>query len=440
MFVFDLSTKQSLPAISKWLDPDYRGEGDYILSRDSGVKRNHPAEFRKDFPEYCYQIPELMELKDRLNQTKRPMDRINSNATSSREFQRITGIANPLDALRGKSGMLVTEFGAEIVTNAWLKMFENMAYLEPLLQKLNKAKDKRFNTVHLAEAPGNFMLAINHYCKTNYPKLVWHWLANSYRDLYSSMTIYIGDTYHLMSRYRDNWIYGADGDGDITSPANIMSFKQNSTRLGPIHFLTSDVKYAPGDMNYDEEENYNIPVHMGHTICSLLILSKGGSTMLKEFAFFEAASVALLYLLACSFENLYITKPETSRPANSEVYIFGSGFKANITPLQIDQLLRIMGYVRRLNTAAGSPAIFRREDIPDDFIKRIVELETRLVDQQVQAMSRNLEIYERYATDRSNIYREFDNIRQSRSRAWIQRTKIKKLSPADRIVNIQSPT
>jgi len=53
----------------------------------------------------------------------------------------------------------------------------------------------------------------------------------------------------------------------------------------------------------------------------MCIQKKGGSFVLKLFDTFSSLSVELLFLLNYLYEDIYIIKPLTSRPANSEKYI-----------------------------------------------------------------------------------------------------------------------
>lgn len=438
MFVYDLSLnnvkgkRNKLPALTEWLNPNFSGMGNLLFDDEM----HHPKNFKHDFPEHVYQYDELIQMKNLLNQEKTPLDLINNTPENMAKFFRITNCFRSHDLLRGNNGFLCQEYNAEIVTNAWLKMFENMSFLDEILTKINKSKDPTFNTFHLAEAPGNFILAINHYLKTNYPKIEWNWMANSYRDLYSSSTHYLEDVYGLINKFRNKWLFGSDGDGDITSPANIISFRQELLKQfkGETHFVTSDVKYLPNGINYDEEENYNIPVHLGHLLSALTILSPGGTMMLKEFTFFEASSISLLYLMANCFDRLLIVKPETSKPANSEVYIFGIGYKANLTELQIERLFSILAYIRYLNNENGSPALFKRDVIPTSFVQKIIDFSKKLIDIQIPNLRKNIELYQKYiGTAPGKICRDFSVIREKMARDWIKKTQIQPISQNDKI-------
>jgi cap2 methyltransferase len=379
-----------------------------------------------DNEKYTYHYEELYEIKKKLNDAKHNLDKI----TNKKKYDSIVDLIRPQDELRGRSGILVTEYNAEIVTNAWLKMFELMIFVE--------IKNKKFTTFHVAEAPGNFLLAINHKINTENSDIEWEWLASSYRELFNkSENNYLIDQYHLIRKFQDNWIFGADGDGDITSPDNIVSFSQIiRTKFGhKVDLFTSDVKYVPVDVNFDEEERINLPVHLGHLLCALVTLNPGGVMILKEFTLLEASSVCMLYIMAYCFEKLHIVKPETSRPANSEIYIVGTGYKDNLTEQELQKLLNIMEYIRFMNTDCGSPAIFTKDSIPTKFIDEIVEVQSSLAAHQISGLEQNLALFEKYKNSSpATIRNDLISIRQKVAYEWIKKMKVKKLDDINKML------
>lgn len=428
---FNISVRGGrLPLAHKWLTPKYHGSGDFLVrSYSGGDAGNDPNNWRQDFPEYDYQYPDLLQIKKEINNSKKQLDKLSSN--DLKQYAAITARTRLHDTLRGKRGKLAITYNAEVVTNAWMKMYEMMQSIDPILEKIAAKKtNKIFQSVHFAEAPGNFMLAINHYLTSNHPEIDWEWYANSYRD--TGRKIYLEDNYGLMRKYPKKWWFGSDGDGDITSPDNIRSFAHQAERVGRFHLMTSDVKYVPPDVNYDEEEAINIPVHLGHVLCALVTLKKEGSMILKHLTLCESQTVSLLWILACCFQQLYIVKPETSKPANSEVYIVGHGYKKNITSIEINHLYNILRYCRYMNDGTGSPSIFLREDIPTEFVQMIVDAMIHIKDHQIAALNRDIAMYKKYRNSRYNkINQDMEDIRDKTADAWIEKQKIKPL-PSNR--------
>ena len=62
-----------------------------------------------------------------------------------------------------------------------------------------------------------------------------------------------------------------------------------------------------------------------------MMQKKGGTFIIKFFDMFTYASMELLYLLKSFYKTVIITKPKTSRYANSERYIVCRNFMMNST-------------------------------------------------------------------------------------------------------------
>lgn len=431
MLKYLISYPGVLPDSSRWIEPKYFGPGDFI-TRNNDSSFNDPKKWRIDFPNYVYTYFELQNLKTLLNTCKKQLDPINANSNDEKRFSLIFDLTRSYDDLRGKNGIIATQYGGEIVTNAWLKMYELCHLLDPMLGKISASRNRSFTSVSLAEAPGNFILAINHYLQ-NHHSVDWSWWANTYRSN-NQDTIYLSDNYGLIRRFPKKWLFGCDNDGDITSGDNLKSIAHSITEK--VHLVTSDVKYVPKNVNFDEEENINIPVHLGHVLGSLVILSKGGTAVLKEFTFFEAQSISLLWLLNCCFSEILIVKPETSKPANSEVYLVCNGYKRNLKKLELDKLFNYLRYIRKLNTEDGSPSLFMKQDIPADFVARICEIQQDLVNNQIENINKNISLFNHYKTTPVNVIRQ--NQKQNRAdtaQQWIKTNNLKSLSPNKHIID-----
>ena len=61
--------------------------------------------------------------------------------------------------------------------------------------------------------------------------------------------------------------------------------------------------------------------------------------MAAQFTCYETLSWNLIIIYASLFEELYMSKPVSSRPRNSEVYVVGKGFKG--LPDKLRNILQI---------------------------------------------------------------------------------------------------
>jgi len=123
----------------------------------------------------------------------------------------------------------------------------------------------------------------------------------------------------LINKYKDKWLIGPESDGDIRTLKNIDYFKDT---LGEVDLITSDcgICVELSDLNQYEEQIAETDYAQFYNMINLLKI--GGSGLIKTFIPLELASnVCLIYTLTQVFEKVYICKPITSRPQNSEVYL-----------------------------------------------------------------------------------------------------------------------
>lgn len=385
-----------------------------------------------------YQFDKLISIKKELNEAKCKLDPINNSM-----YNKLTAVTYVMEDLRGDNGRLSNEFNAQIVTKAWIKIYELICRYVPMEHEISRkisrqrtaqisVPKKDLYTFHIAEAPGAFIPSINHIIKTRYPSIDWNWFAESYRDPTNPRKLkgkYLGDHYGLMRKYEPKWIYGAESDGDITKGSNIRWFRHTINEYFPrLDLITSDVKFVPTvDFDFGEEEVYNIPVHAGHTITSLMTLSKGGIAILKTFTFLESASVSLLYLLSCCFEKVLVTKPIASTPANSETYLVCINYRNNLTPLQVEILYEYLDYCR--SHIKSPAALFPKSEIPKSFVDKVVEIGELLKKRQIEYINRNVNIYNTYnnkGVDSASM--DTSALRNKFAEEWL---KLYKIEPID---------
>ncbi|CAF5179215.1 unnamed protein product, partial [Rotaria magnacalcarata] len=113
----------------------------------------------------------------------------------------------------------------EIGTQAWAKMYEILANFD-LINDVNK--NPRLTTLHLCEAPGAFISALNHFLVTREENrnIEWQWFAQTLNPYYehdeSTVAMLIDDDriiYHTIDEKR--WDFGIDNSGNIMNEENI---------------------------------------------------------------------------------------------------------------------------------------------------------------------------------------------------------------------------
>ena len=275
----------------------------------------------------------------RLNAAKKLLDPIPK--------EKFLAINQTLDLYRNLRRTMQQKYHMFDATNASLKMYE-------LLMRLNLVdcltlEDNTLNSFSNAELPGAFLIAINYYMQSKCSGKGFNWVASSYLPAAAAkmgnITI-LEDKFKLYAMNRNRWFMGPrpnalpdgfdDITGDVTDPNTVISLgigvKSRFANTAGAVLYTSDAGIdVTGD--YAGQEENTSAINYGQIISGLLSLAPGGNFVTKQYTFFTPFSRSLIALVAGFFDETYITKPATSRPGNSEIYLVGKGFKGLSTEL-----------------------------------------------------------------------------------------------------------
>ena len=181
-----------------------------------------------------------------------------------------------------------------------------------------------FNTInsfHLAEGPGGFIEA----------------LANTRRnvsDNYIGMTLLDDVNDCNIPAWKKSDIFlrnnpnvrienGQTGTGDILS---IENFDYCLKKYGSsMDIITADGGFDFSS-DFNNQENNIVKLLFGQVCYAICLQKQGGHFVLKIFDCFMEHTIDILYILSAFYKSVYITKPNTSRYANSEKYIICKNF------------------------------------------------------------------------------------------------------------------
>ena len=175
------------------------------------------------------------------------------------------------------------------------------------------------STFHLAEGPGGFIEA------TSY-------MRKNPNDTYYGMTLINDDpgcpgwkksNTFLENNPNVNIVNGEDGTGDILKIENYKYCKDKF--MNSMDIITADGGIDVSD-DFNKQEKLVSKLLVAEVIYAVTMQKKGGHFILKIFDIFSKLTVDMLYLLSCIYSEVYITKPHTSRLANSEKYIVCKNF------------------------------------------------------------------------------------------------------------------
>ena len=276
------------------------------------------------------------------------------------------------------------------ISNAWLKCWE-------MIHAFSLIPDKcphDFIVFCNAEFPGSFIFAIHHYIQTKSSIRKYQWVANS---LWPGERGILKDEYGLYRKYRERWLMdGEKRSGDVMDPEMLRYLLTGFPYPHLVDLYTSDIGIALQHGEFNDQEEMETPLNLGQIVQGLCTLRQGGSMVCKMFEFFSAFNVTLLSLLSGMFDKFYVTKPATSRPANSEIYLVGKGFHGyerhsdTIHVLANDYLFRWTPEMNRKPIYLHGKEV----EVARDFYLRIVYASYEIYQRQIRFIQENIRLAE----------------------------------------------
>ncbi|XP_008292176.1 cap-specific mRNA (nucleoside-2'-O-)-methyltransferase 2 [Stegastes partitus] len=366
---------------------------------DQNIALRHPAE------EHC----RLQALKLSLNSVK--------NELSDKNVQVWHQHTNSTNRAGKVIAAVRSAANAEICTQAWCKFYEILGSFNLFPEEA--LQNGELNSVHLCEAPGAFITALNHYIKTSESTRYcdWSWAANTlnpYHEANGGGTTIADD--RLIANTLPWWFFGSDNTGNIMIQAHLLDLQAFVSNMHRVDLVTADGSFDCQE-NPDEQEALVASLHYCEVTAALLLLSPGGSFVLKMFTLYEHSSVCLLYLLNCCFQSVNVFKPATSKAGNSEVYVVCLNYDAKeaVRPL-LSKLIRNYG-----PHLADREALFPSSVLPESFLKQHEEVCFYFHTLQVETITENLRLFEEMSTEQRQ---QLDHIRDCVAHEYLQRFQV----------------
>lgn len=202
------------------------------------------------------------------------------------------------------------------LSRAFYKMIEIYNFYE-----LDNYLDKNISSFNLAEGPGGFIEALIHLRNNNDDKYIGMTLVDD--NVNSNIPGWQKSMNLLINNKNISIELGPKKNGDLFNPDNylyVTSVYKNSCDL-----VTGDGGFD-FSVDYNNQETMSIKLIFTQIMYALQIQKNNGCFILKIFDLFKKISVDLIYLLTIFYDEVFICKPNTSREANSEKYIFCKGF------------------------------------------------------------------------------------------------------------------
>jgi 23S rRNA U2552 (ribose-2'-O)-methylase RlmE/FtsJ len=140
---------------------------------------------------------------------------------------------------------------------------------------------------------------------------------------------------------------------------------EKAASSGQVQMMTAD-GYMSGDYNKNYQEIFNTRIIATEIMVGLNTVAKGGHFILKIFDNTTKIMGDLIYILSMAYEDVYIFKPCSSRPLNSERYVVCKNKYGK--DIDISGIVEVLGKVLDIfNKKMYVSRIF--EDLPDEFVE-----------------------------------------------------------------------
>jgi 23S rRNA U2552 (ribose-2'-O)-methylase RlmE/FtsJ len=275
-----------------------------------------------------------------------------------------------------------------------------------LCEKYEKESIRSF---HLAEGPGGFIEALVNIRLTQGQNEISGYSSDiSRQDTYVGMTILTDADDPNIPAWKKSTQFlknnpnvlietGQDKTGNILSLSNYDYCVDN-------YGSKMDIITGDGGFNFSEDFN-NQESNMGtllfgQAIYAISMQKRGGSFILKMFDCFTKTTVDIIALLASLYRNVYITKPQSSRYANSEKYIVCKDFLLEDTSDLLPVLRKTFETIlNRSTTSTTGFDLF--ESNPAVFINKMEEYNAIFGQQQIENIHYTISIIEmKHKTDK----------------------------------------
>ena len=275
------------------------------------------------------------------------------------------------------------------ISRSYFKMWE-IFYNFDFFKYFNIKEDNIFS--HLAEGPGGFMEATYNYkCK----------MMNKIKlndDVFYNITLkptnnFIPDFNKIKKIFNDNTNIKVTY-GNLYFIEDVMNYINNFSQ-NKASFVTADGGFDYSS-NFNGQEVNSCQIIYSECIIALNILKYRGCFVCKVFDLFTITMVQMLYIVSQCFDNIYIYKPDTSRPANSEKYLICMYYKDNLDSELKNKLLKLIEKWQNMTESftENDSIIFKNLHIDNNFIQQLNEYNEKYMDIQMFYLNNTINLAE----------------------------------------------
>ena len=300
------------------------------------------------------------------------------------------------------------------LSRSYFKLWE-IIYDFDLLNK--EMWDKEVKMCGIAEGPGGFIEAFINYRKKHFDyidKVYGITLKSTNKDIPG----WKKTKYFLSNNPQITISYGTDDTGNIYNIDNILHFLKEVGK-GEADFITADGGFD-FSIDFNKQELLAYKMIFCEIVTALSVQKKGGCFICKIFDIYTEITIQFIYLLGYLYKDIYITKPFTSRPANSEKYIVCKNFKGidddYLEQLQI--LIKKWSIIDDINYHVNS--IFKINK--DEILEQILKYNKSNSNLQIENINKTLNIIKNKG--KSSLYNQIVTNQNNKALEWCKKYEV----------------
>ena len=214
-------------------------------------------------------------------------------------------------------------------------------------------------------------------------------------------------------------IYGKDNTGNLYHHVNLQDCAEKYRNS--MHIITADGGFDFSN-NFDEQENNVFRLIFTQVSYALAVQKKDGHFILKMFDIFSVNSLQILYLLSCFYKKVIISKPNTSRQANSEKYIVCKNFKYHDTKEVTEKLINVLKILENFDFKEYNISEIIDIPIQKIYLDTVIEANSILGNKQIENINSTIKLIN--LKDRSDKLYNLKSANISRCIKWCSKNGI----------------
>jgi len=279
-------------------------------------------------------------------------------------------------------------------------------------------KNEKYIYANLAEGPGGFMEAIYNYRSKELK-------TQNLGDVFYAITLkpesnHIPDWDKIKKVFNNSPNINIDY-GNLYKISDVKKYLNNFKADKKAHFVTADGGFD-FSADFNGQEVNSCKIIYSEVVVGLNVLRAGGSMVCKIFDMFSFTMVQIMFLLASSFEKIYIYKPETSRPANSEKYVVCLNYLDNMSDENKINLINNIQLWDELDDNTHT-AILTNINVNNNFIKNLETYNFQYIENQKHHLQNTIKLADTPLT--KEVYNDLINKQVTCAIAWCKKYNVK---------------